>query len=351
MTAMDLRPMGMKARERGPAHMQDAPAAAMRLDLSHLALAAPKSKSPPDTKSREISILARTPDPINHWYWGQLVHDFAGLEHKDRIVLDYCHSDEDLIGFADNFVINAKGLWLNGRIESTRDDDMAETVLKRADKGIPYEGSIYFAPIELEYIPEGVSTQVNNVQITGEAIIVRKWALRACSVCPHGYDYGTESMMSAEASAASVPLKWKGDMTATTPTATEADVRAQLKQFTDRFGAEAGVNYFNAGKSLADATAEHLGKLTTAHAEHVAKLSKDHADAIGQLEIAHKDAIEKLTKERDEALKAKTEVEGRLSAARTKLGEGSSIDTSSASSGKPATSVTEALAAARAANK
>jgi hypothetical protein len=319
---------------------KDAPVEAMRFGASSIQFAAPKQETK-NTKSREIELLARTPVPIEHWYWGSVIHDFSGMSSKETIVLDYCHDDEQLVGFANQFVVEDRGLVLKGRIESTSDDDAAETLLKRADKGIPYEASIYFAPLLLEYIPEGMVTQVNGKQVEGECLIVRKWNLRACSVCPHGYDYGTESKLSA-ADRQPFKLNWKGDLMSTTPAnkTTEAnadgsgkgDLIAQLTQFTDKFGPVDGVEYFKAGKSMAVALDEHVTKLTANHSTEVTKLKADHDAIVTRLTAD----VTKLTAERDEAI-------AKVNAAKLAVGEQTAIDTGTpGAKTKLATSMTEA---------
>ena len=117
---------------------------------------AKQSKDAPasDTKSRAITMLARTNKVIEHWYWGRCVHDFSGMVHADRIILDYCHGD-DIIGYADQFIVDERGLTLNGRVESVQPDDEAELLLKRMDRGIPYQSSIYFDEVVLDWVPEG----------------------------------------------------------------------------------------------------------------------------------------------------------------------------------------------------
>jgi hypothetical protein len=41
------------------------------------------------------------------------------------------------------------------------------------------------------------------------------------------------------------------------PAAVNSHLRAELKRFTDRFGAEAGIRFFQQGLSLEEAAAEH----------------------------------------------------------------------------------------------
>lgn len=301
------------------------PSNALRFVANALQFAASKDKTEMGTKSRAISLLARTPEPIYHWYWGWCVHNFAGMKHKERIVLDWCHSDSDLIGFAEEFVVDQRGLTLNGRIESVSDDDEAEKLVKRADKGIPFEASIYFNPHLLEFIPEGSKAEINGVELSGPMTVFSEWSLRACSVCPHGYDGGTESKLNAAGESDAVHLSWKENSMSTEKN--RDALKAELKLFTDRFGANDGLNYFNAGTSLEEATAAQLTKLTASHAEITTKLAADHEAAVTKLKADHDAIVAKLTKERDEAIAARDESAGKLSAAKVSLGEPTGIET------------------------
>lgn len=263
-----------------PTATVEAPVKALRLAAGPLRFAAGDTSAEKDQSSREINLLARTSSALYHWYWGWIVHDFEGMQHKDKIVLDYCHCENDLVGFADKFTISADGLMLGGRIESIDPDDEAAKILKRADKGIPYEASIYFEPESLEYVPEGFKTNVNGLEMSGPLTVVRKWRLRACAVCPHGYDVGTDAQLSAD-KAKTFALTWKKEtaMTATNQAQPQSqpekpaielsvapaiDPRDELKKFTDRFGAADGAIYYGGKLSYEQALEKHVEKLSTA---------------------------------------------------------------------------------------
>lgn len=272
--------------------------------------------------SRPITLLARTNSVLNHWWWGPCIHDFSGMEHKDKIVLDYCHCDDDLIGFADTFSVDAAGLKLSGRIESIEPMDQANKVILQSDRGIPFEASIFFDEAVLEYVPTGYSTEVNGETFEGPLTVFRKWLLRACSVCPYGYDSDSVASLTDDKKTA---LKWMNPMTATaTQTQTAIDPRDELKQFTDKFGAADGCEYFGKKLSLAEASLEHIGKLSDRHATELKAVSDRNTEAINKL-TAERDAV---TKERDDA-------QAKLNAAKLTLGEQTAVDTGKTPSTQP----------------
>jgi hypothetical protein len=289
---------------------------AFRLEAP-LEFAKTKDAQQSDTKSRPIQMLARTKKVIDHWWWGRCVHDFAGMVHADRIILDYCHSSEDIIGFADEFIVDDSGLTLRGRVESIEENDEAEKMLKRMDKGIPYQSSIYFDEAVIEWVPDGFSTEVNGETIPGPLCVFRKWLLRASSACPHGYD--SDSNTSSTEQSFATKFSWTNPMSSTNPTTTQQapDAREELKAFVDKFGTD-GVTYFQNKLSMNDAALAHIDTLGKRHTDEVAKLT-----------AAHTEATTKLSAELETARKERDEAASKLKAAQLSHGEAESIDVGS----------------------
>lgn len=323
-----------------PLSSKEAPRSAFRFDASVSTI-----KLSADGKTADIELLARSGDPIQHWYWGQIVHDLQGMNHKDKVVLDYCHDDEEVIGYADGFDVRDDGLHLSGKLVSVIEEDRADVVMRQGNAGIPFEASIFFDDAQLEYIPEGMSTEVNGKQFEGPGVIVRQWTLRGCAVCPYGADANTNSSF---ADSSALRFSWRPDMatkkkageltaahateeqqaaTAAEPaTATEAeataevtktepetiaepsttelsadDPRSQLKKFMQRFGDADGAKYFADGIDYQAAQDLHIGKLTA---------------------------------DRDAAVKRADDAEARLLSLKDKHGEREGVKTGSASTGK-----------------
>jgi hypothetical protein len=126
-------------RPKDVSKLSEAPEKALRFEFSELKFvgdAADVTTKGKNTKSREIEILARTPDALNHWYWGAIVHDFAGMSAKQKIVLDYCHDDYEIVGYADEFIVDERGLVLRGRIESVADNDTEASRQRYSVRGL-----------------------------------------------------------------------------------------------------------------------------------------------------------------------------------------------------------------------
>lgn len=172
------------------------PAAALRFDAGPFAFAAGQAKD----GNRPISMLARTAKPIEHWYWGKVVHDMAGMQlAAPTLPIDYCHDPEEILGYLDQFDAGPEGLTVSGQVVSFQADDRAAEICHKADAGVPYQSSIAFdsGSVVCEDVREGMQVTVNGYQLQGPALIIRQWKLRAVSVCPYGADSDTRTSLAA----------------------------------------------------------------------------------------------------------------------------------------------------------
>ncbi len=181
-----------------------------------------------DAELIPIEILARTGNEIEHWYWGRVVHDLAGVKPaKDQIPLDYCHSDDELLGFADRLEVTDRGLVAKGQLVPFGNTDRASEISHKARRGVPYEASIDFrgGGLQLEEIAADQSTEVNGRTFVGPGVVIRSWPLRAIAICPYGADPGTGTQLNQKFSATYV----KGENMSETTTA-QADPKPETQQ-------------------------------------------------------------------------------------------------------------------------
>jgi len=152
-----------------------------------------------DKGNPAVRLTARSGQPIEHWYWGRIIHDFAGMRlHKPTIPLDYCHRDEEVIGFLDTFTTESGDLEAAGRLVPYQPGDRASEVKHKAEAGVPYEASINFGGdgIRIQEVQRGEVTEVNGREFEGPGVVVRQWPLRGAAVCPYGADMHTETTFS-----------------------------------------------------------------------------------------------------------------------------------------------------------
>lgn len=262
-----------------------------------------------------VRITARSGQPIDHWYWGKIVHDLAGMRlHKKTLPIDYAHWSDEVLGYLDRFETESGDLVVAGELVPYGESDRASEVIHKAQHKVPYEASIFFAgPLKLEELSEGTDAKVNGYTIQGPALIVRQWNLRGVAICPYGADRHTKTQLTA---GDQVPVtilseeKTMADQTPATPPAPDAnpnqlaegaaqepkttppplpatqsggapppaaplaageqaaakpaaqpDPRAECKRFIDAFGAEHGGRWFGEGLAFEEAKDRYIEQL------------------------------------------------------------------------------------------
>lgn len=151
-------------------------------------------------KTAPFRMVARSGQPIEHWYWGRIVHDLSGVRHKSRIPIDYAHSDFEVIGYANHFDIDTGDLIVKGALVPYKDSDRASEVVHKFKAGVPYEASINFGGdgLKIQNVAEGEVTNVNGFEFSGPGVVVREWPLRGVAVCPYGADANTSTEFNSQ---------------------------------------------------------------------------------------------------------------------------------------------------------
>lgn len=254
--------------------------------------------------------LARSAQPITHWYWGRVVHDFSGMKPRnDRVQLDWCHWSEEAVGIVNKFDVKPDGLHIAGEVQSIREADKASEIIARGRLGHPYELSIDFTDpaMVIEEVSDGVVISCNGQQFTGPLTVIRQWELRSVAVCPFGRDPNTEAKFSdgqQQPSVSVTVLTQEPSMLITNaaqpgatpaPAATtqlaeqpaaatpqtavapggKAELLSDLAKFTDLFGDAQGVAHFKAGTDFVTALTTEFKALKTQFAakdEEIAQL-------------------------------------------------------------------------------
>lgn len=259
------------------------PAKALCFNVGAFEFAAAKADAKPGDKV-PVKLLGRTGQPISHWYWGNVVHDMAGMKlHKERLPIDYCHYADEVIGYLDDFDTKSGDLLAAGELVPFKADDRASEVIFKSSEGIPYEASINFggAPMRLEELQRGTSATVNGHVVQGPAIIIREWTLRGIAICPYGADMNTKTELSADQDEIEITIFTGGKMpetenkTPADPAAKPPEGAKQLDagkpepkpepkpeakpgaEFVATFG-DVGARWFLEGRSFADCAAEFV---------------------------------------------------------------------------------------------
>lgn len=175
---------------------KDVPQSALRFEAAEFSL----GDNGDGAKSAPFRMVARSGQPIEHWFWGRVVHDMDGMQlHKQRVAIDYAHDDREVIGYANSFSTESGDLVVSGALVPFKESDRATEIIHKQKAGVPYEASINFGGdgIKIEQIAEGHFTQVNGYQFDGPGIVIREWPLRGIAVCPYGADANTSTTFAA----------------------------------------------------------------------------------------------------------------------------------------------------------
>lgn len=152
------------------------------------------------SKTAPVKLTARSGKPIEHWFWGRVVHDLAGMRlHKPRLPIDYVHDDKEILGYLNHFDSKSGDLIVSGALVPYKESDRASEIMHKHRQGVPYEASINFGGdgIKVQEIMQGEIADVNGYQFEGPGVIIREWPLRGVAICPYGADQNTESSVLA----------------------------------------------------------------------------------------------------------------------------------------------------------
>jgi hypothetical protein len=154
----------------------------------------------PNQAAVPVRMVARSGQPIDHWFWGRVVHDLAGFKlHKSSIPIDYAHDVGEVLGYLNKFEVTADGLVCSGAVVPFKAEDRGAEVLAKQKLGVPYEASINFNGdgIRVEEVPAGYAVDVNGYKFEGPGCVIREWPLRGVAICPYGADMNTATEFSA----------------------------------------------------------------------------------------------------------------------------------------------------------
>ncbi len=212
-----------------------------------------------------------------------IVHDFAGMSHRDRLPVDLQHEWCEPIGYIDKLEVTDGGLECDGYLIAIigDDDDKGMEVILRGQAGIPYQASIDLEPnsVVLEYVPEGFQADANGRRTTDRKRLCASGICLGAAICIKPWDTGTEAQFSKDGQSKDVPitLNWKDKgkfaMTATTKpnqltnqlsrSTMYAASSPKLKRMSwGMFGRRRRQRVPAAGKPYEAALEEHIGKLS-----------------------------------------------------------------------------------------
>lgn len=120
-----------------------------------------------------------------HWYWGKLAFDLAGMKlEKTKIPILFGHDTNIRIGVADKATFDGAFI-LEGY---ALDNEDAQKVLDDADQGFPFESSLKFDRFKSKYrfVRDGENTTINSKKLQGPGTVFTNTIVKEGSVCVFG---------------------------------------------------------------------------------------------------------------------------------------------------------------------
>jgi hypothetical protein len=238
--------------------------------------------------------------PINS---GKLMPDWCGMfaielkslnyEGKDRLIIDYNHDTEQVIGYIDTntFKVDANGWSGDGFLVSLIDGDKASEIIKLGKAGVPFEVSptLDINEDDVEKVKAGDTVTVNEQAQDGPFRIYKNVVVRGISICPYGRDNDTNTILGMNFR--NSKKKGKLDMSTKIKLSDEDKEKNEelsegddenketvkdetLAKFTKRFGAEKGVALYQSGADY-DKVEETIATLTKAGISRVPNSADD----------------------------------------------------------------------------
>jgi len=148
----------------------------------------------------------------DHWWWDNLALDLSGVVFDtDKFPILGEHSVDRRIAFS-----NGKPI-VNGSIRFDPDKivfldtEYAESFLKDAAKGFPYQASAGTRPLSVERVNPGASVEVNGMALKGPGTVFRKWLFKEGSICVFGADRKSKTSTFNEDEMAALDCEITGD--------------------------------------------------------------------------------------------------------------------------------------------
>lgn len=179
----------------------------------------------------------------NHWFWGNLAFDLAGIRfNKKKTPVLEEHDRASRIGFTEKQSVNGN-IIVEGKFLGNSNAQRLRSDMK---DGFPMQASIYLPPDVIEHVKDGESVDVNGHKLKGPGTVFRKGKIREVSMCTLGADSNTQSKAFAEGSEPEIQFDVMGKgremdreitlavresrQSATKPVGFEAAVDARVKE-------------------------------------------------------------------------------------------------------------------------
>ncbi len=220
----------------------------------------------------------KTPFPV--------VHDFSTARIPGRMAIDDSHGNE--VGAATKLSVTEYGLEADGFVVPKTDRDASGSLVEDSDhascriaynlrEGIPQAASAdWRGPFDVELIPEGVTMQVNGLDVDGPCLKIMNWGVRSIAICKVGVDPSATSEAQLN-SAGQESVQAPGKVTVAGEKKPENAVAPVVPVGTLPVAAQLNA-VKNEGTTTMDQETEYTA-LQAKHAQELCQLNAEHATA------------------------------------------------------------------------
>lgn len=172
-----------------------------------------------------FKIVAYDGKPMRVGMWSYpVVIDYDGLQFAQQTPARRDHDCAQLVGHTETVEVKSNKLVCAGVISF--ENEHASEIVSAAKNGFPWQASVQVEPLEIEWIPEGTSTTVNGIKVSGPIDVVRKGRLKEISFVDLGASGGTKVSVAASARGDSNMKPENGNPTETQPITAAAPATA-----------------------------------------------------------------------------------------------------------------------------
>lgn len=142
---------------------------------------------------KTFSMVAYTGNPMPDIFGGSIAVDVSGIDFgsKKRYPILEEHNRERKIGVATGKPDTTNSQVYIDNVQPLT-NEKAKEFLDNLEDGFPYQSSISITPNKIEEVPDGETSEVNNMKFKGPGIIVRSSRFKEASVCVFGRDENTK---------------------------------------------------------------------------------------------------------------------------------------------------------------
>ena len=171
--------------------------------------AALQIKAAKDGDQPRFKLFANSGEPMRlDGFFDPVVIDLEGVTiDREPLPVIMEHDPAKRIGHTDRVMVNAKGIFAEGRVSSSM--GVAEGFVKDAKAGFPFQVSVGAEIKKGYFVEEGETVEVNGKTHKGPLIVATQTRLRELSITVLGADSKTQALVASQTGVSTMPKPLK----------------------------------------------------------------------------------------------------------------------------------------------